>query len=459
MNFRNWLRPLAAIVVAVGLGVPAFAAVYEKAGLIVPPGTHIKAGDNSALRLGDGSLASDPGSYDVSIRWDGTDLDILANADDQAWNFGNGTNSWDVKFFGDTTATYILWDASADDLFFQDNVSAKFGNDGDVEIRWDGTNMDVLAATDDYQIYWGDGTKSFDFRYYGNAAGEYISWDASANDLKFEDSVSLMFGTGSAAGQGAAGDVEMRWDGTDFDVLAAADDSIIKWGNGTNSFDQWWYGQTANTYISWDASADDLKFEDSTSLMFGTGSAAGPGAAGDVEMRWDGTDFDVLAAADDQIWKFGNGTNSWDIWVYGNTSADYLLVDASANTISSEGDFQFVLNDFKRRLAAKTTDFSVPATESGSVYTTTGSTTGVNFTLPTSAAGLQYEFLQIADATMTVTCPADTCVIFNDAAADSVSFVTTSEMIGNSVRAFGDGTKWFLEIIRASDSVSVTTAT
>lgn len=385
---RNW-RPIALAVALAGLvALPALAAAYEKSGLIVPNGSHVKAVDNSALRFGDGSGgATDPTSWDASIRWDGTDLDVLANADDSVLKFGNGTESWDVWFYGNTATEYIVWDASADDLIFQDNVSAKFGNDGDVEIRWDGTNMDVLAATDDYQIYWGDGTKSFDQRFYGNAATTYISWDASADDLKFEDSTSLMFGTGAGAGQGNAGDVEIRWDATDLDILAAADDSVIKVGNGTNSFD-WWH--------------------------------------------------------------------------YGNTASDYLLIDASANQISTQGDMYLLLNDARHNLVAKTSNYTVAATDSATVFTNEGASGAVTFTLPaTGSEGLVYEFMVVADQTVTIDGPADTLIIFNDAAADSVSFSTSGEKIGNHVRAVAtdSGSKWFLEINPASDSVSVTTAT
>ena len=195
----------------------------------------------------------------------------------------------------------------------------------------------LLPAVDDTMFQLGDGTNSWDVKVLGSAAANYFTWDASANDLKFEDSVSLMFGTGATAGVGTAGDVEIRWDGTDLDVLGAANNLIIKWGNGTNSFDQWWYGSAAANYISWDASANDLKFEDSVSLMFGTGAGAGPGNAGDVEIRWDATDLDVLVAVDDTVIKFGNGTLSADLWWYGNTASDYVLIDASANEMSLQG--------------------------------------------------------------------------------------------------------------------------
>ena len=69
-------------------------------------------------------------------------------------------------------------------------------------------------------------------------------------EVALADSKKVLFGTG--------GDVTMQWDGSNFDVLAAADDSVIKWGNGTNNFDQWFYGNIADSYVLWDASADEL---------------------------------------------------------------------------------------------------------------------------------------------------------------------------------------------------------
>lgn len=73
----------------------------------------------------------------------------------------------------------------------------------------------------------------------------------------------------------------------------------------------------------------DLNLIDNDRVVFGTDA--------DAIVRWDGTDIDVLALADDQVWKWGNGTNSWDQWWYGNTASDYILWDASAGTLSFEG--------------------------------------------------------------------------------------------------------------------------
>ena len=61
---------------------------------------------------------------------------------------------------------------------------------------------------------------------------------------------------------GDAKDIAMRWDGTDLDVLPLANNAVWKWGNGTLSFDMWWYGSAAANYILFDASGNDLIFMD-----------------------------------------------------------------------------------------------------------------------------------------------------------------------------------------------------
>lgn len=98
--------------------------------------------------------------------------------------------------------------------------------------------------------HFGEDTKGHDLRVYGDTTAVYAEWDASSDHFKFEDNAKLVFGTGT--------DVTVRWDGTDLDILAAANNSVIKFGNGTNSFDLWVYGATNAKYLLWDASADKL---------------------------------------------------------------------------------------------------------------------------------------------------------------------------------------------------------
>ena len=98
---------------------------------------------------------------------------------------------------------------------------------------------------------------------------------------------------------------------------------------------------------------------------------------------------------------------------------------------------------YKLPVVAKTGDYTVTAAESGTIFTTTGATGAVTFTLPSKAAGLHYWFFNTVDQNMTVAPDAvDTMVTFNDAAADSVAVSTSSEKIGGAFHVFCDGTKW-----------------
>lgn len=234
-----------------------------------------------------------------------------------------------------------------------DSDSLIFGTGSDVDIEWDGTNLIVAAAADDSLIEIGDSAAtqlSFDVKWYGGEASgaSYLYSDASLKflytediDIKLNDSDDLIFGDGASAAA-VAGDAKIRWDGTDLDLLCTANNTVFKIGDGTTSFDVWVFGASASAYWSWDASANDLKAEDSVSLMFGTGAGAGPGNAGDVEMRWDGTDFDVLAAANNSVIKFGNGTESFDVWTFGSSASEYLEWDASRDALLLQGNAKII---------------------------------------------------------------------------------------------------------------------
>lgn len=111
----------------------------------------------------------------------------------------------------------------------------------------------------------------------------------------------------------------------------------------------------------------------------------------------------------------------------------------------------------KQGVTAKTADYSVLATDSGKVFTTTGATGAVNFTLPAKAVGLEFTFINTVDQNMTITPDAvDTVVTFNDVAADTVAFSTVGEKIGAMAKAICDGTKWIV-INLSPNTATVTT--
>lgn len=119
-----------------------------------------------------------------------------------------------------------------------------------------------------------------------------------------------------------------------------------------------------------------------------------------------------------------------------------------------------------RRVIAKTADYtildpyaassSVGGDAGGTIFTNRGATGTVIFTLPAPAqrlAGCVYEFLGIADYTITVkTATADTMILLNDITADSLSQQTSSALIGAHMRVICDGTSW----VGYGDAVGVT---
>lgn len=93
----------------------------------------------------------------------------------------------------------------------------------------------------------------------------------------------------------------------------------------------------------------DLFLADNETFAFGNVDTSP-----DVTMRWDGTDFDILAGTDDYVLKFGNGTKSFDIWVYGNAAADYILWDASGSILKMVGAVALQTIDTRRSMPAAT---------------------------------------------------------------------------------------------------------
>jgi hypothetical protein len=120
---------------------------------------------------------------------------------------------------------------------FADDKVLKIGNTGatqySMDIKWEGNGAS------------GADTVLFD------ASGNIVQFDGV--DLQLKDSDILEFGDATG------GDVYVRWDATDLDFLAAADNTVIKFGNSTNTFDIHFLGSTAGARVVWDSSLNVLK--------------------------------------------------------------------------------------------------------------------------------------------------------------------------------------------------------
>lgn len=112
-------------------------------------------------------------------------------------------------------------------------------------------------------------------------------------------------------------------------------------------------------------------------------------------------------------------------------------------------------------VAAKTADYTVTTLDNNTLFTNKGAAGAVIFTLPATALlGLRYGFYVAADQSLTVTAgTADTLIVFNDAAADSVGFATAGDKVGGYLEVIGDGALWMVRPSTFADGVLVQTLT
>ena len=108
-------------------------------------------------------------------------------------------------------------------------------------------------------------------------------------------------------------------------------------------------------------------------------------------------------------------------------------------------------------VSQKSADYTVLVADNGTLFISTN-TGDQEFTLPTIAAGLSYEFLQTINQEMLITSgDGDNIVLFNNSAADGISYTTAGEQIGARCRVLavyiGTGSanlRWVVEQLSTS---------
>jgi len=111
-------------------------------------------------------------------------------------------------------------------------------------------------------------------------------------------------------------------------------------------------------------------------------------------------------------------------------------------------------------MEVKTASFTATAADSGKIFLIVGATADVNVTLPAIATGpFAFRIINGSDVSLTATsATADTIITYNDLAADSVAFSTSSEKIGGSIEVLCDGTSLFV-LARVASIYQTTTIT
>ena len=190
-----------------------------------------------------------------------------------------------------------------------------------------GEKLIILPITDNVGgVQIGDGTTDMDVTVFMGASSDLVKFDVSAGRVTF-DNAELRMGDADEIEFGDAADVKMAWDGTDFNFTFVADDSVVKFGDGTQSCDIWVYGNTSEVYTLWDASEDNMTHKGPArvdlnglgrryNLKWVAGQRGKPGLNADIQNSAEATrmvtdpDFEILgtnASSDDVTFNAEGG--------------------------------------------------------------------------------------------------------------------------------------------------------
>lgn len=148
----------------------------------------------------------------------------------------------------------------------------------------------------------------------------------------------------------------------------------------------------------------------------------------------------------------------WGVIVGGPLQAAKLIgLDAQARADMSPRfifDDNYIGNQWfpVQKFVTKTADYTVLASDNLTFFDNFGASGTVNFTLPTLANGLSYNFRCRADQTLTVTSAAGNDMeAFNDLLASSVSFGSGGAKVGGEFQVFSNpaATRWIVRTLSA----------
>jgi hypothetical protein len=338
-----------------------------------------------------------------------TDIDGTTNLDavdidgavqiDAAVTVGVDGTGQDVKFFGDTSGQFLLWDQSADELALVGDSKLSFhdaaggenivaSSDGHLEIN-SATTLDITAPTVDINVATtlnvdgvtqltgavtvGVDDTGHDVQFFGATSGQFLLWDQSADELALVGDTKLSFHD-AAGGENIVatsdGHLEINA-GTTLDITAPTVDvnvSTVLNVDGTSQItgavtvgvddtghDVKFFGATSGQFLLWDESEDELALVGDTKLSFH--DAAGgenivASSDGHLEINA-GTTLDITAPTVDvnastavnvdgatqlnNTLTVGVDDTGYDVKFFGASAGAFMIYDQSEDTLEIRG--------------------------------------------------------------------------------------------------------------------------
>lgn len=131
--------------------------------------------------------------------------------------------------------------------------------------------------------------------------------------------------------------------------------------------------------------------------------------------------------------------------------------------MAQNGTYKGLAPALYRDIEAKTASYQIVNEDVAVLFTNRAAAGAVTFTLPVTSTiqtGWWCEFFSVENQSFVIqSAAADTMVVFNDKAADSITFNTSNERIGAGVRCIWDGTGWLTFVHLGAETQTPTIAT
>lgn len=273
-------------------------------------GAQLALGDGDAILLGD-TL----GTGDFSIS-DSSDVLLITQVADGTGSvaFSADGEGMDVKFYGDTASSFMLWDENgntngalvldAADILIGDGDILNFGDGTDVTIAYDGSNndLDITSTTDLDEIAFGATGDGYDIIWWNHTAGDYVLFDYSGDAILLEDT-EIFLGDGEGLYFGDAvgtGDIKFYASGTDMIIDGViAETGTVAIGVTDKGLDFKLWAATDADGILWDASDEALEITgagivlDDGSIVVNDDDDLAFGDSSEVHIEYDEDGYDI----------------------------------------------------------------------------------------------------------------------------------------------------------------------
>ena len=415
------------------------------AGTVTMTGTD--AADNVVLTL----IQSDTGTTKgvvITNAGTGNTIDIQGQASsndiegtDDSWGISSigtftgviGTWTGDQTWTG--SAANVIFDATDDELLIEDDAVLSFGDVADVTVTWNATNLLIEAATDNTgQIQLG-ATNSMDLKILGSTNTDIALFDASAGALLLDsypialgDGDAILFGDTLGTGDFSIVDTSDKWV---FDTVVAGTGEV-EFGNDADDMPMKWYTDTTGDWVYFND--DEVEFEDCVLVMMDA-TQLQFGDSADFIMHATNTAMTLgtLTTDETSAWNFGADQAGADIKLFGATTAEYWLFDASADSILPVlGNYLYTATD------AEADQFKVDATgaTSDAVAINFETTDGKILLNADGATGGDIELNSVDDIILTST---GKVTITNTEAVTISGALTVAGATGLNGAVLGDG--------------------